>query len=228
MTCFRRPRPKCRDVPAGRLYNGGVDFVVLSSSRGTTFQAVIEALQSGVLTARCLGLLTDSPDRLCLQKATAAKLPSAIVEKKPDEDRAAFDRRVDATLRTLIEQSGGDPGKTILAAMGWMWIMTPWLITRWQGRIINVHPALLPKYGGKGMYGDHVHKAVLAAGDAVSGITLHLMNEGVDTGEILLQKTCPVLPGETVASLKQKVQALEKEWYPKTLQMIETGECWLP
>ena len=116
----------------------------------------------------------------------------------------------------------------MIAAMGWMFIFSSWFIAERRCRIINVHPALLPKFGGKGMYGHHVHDAVLAAREKESGVSIHLMDEGVDTGPVLLQKTCPVLSGDTSATLQQRVQELEKEWYPKVLQMIETKEIMLP
>lgn len=205
-----------------------MDFVVLSSSRGTTFQSVIDRIANGSLHARCLGLVTDQRYRECIDKAEAAGLPVAVAEKVKSEARETYDRKVDAAIRSLIEEQRGNPETTLLAAMGWMWIMTPWLIHTWQNRILNVHPALLPKYGGKGMYGDHVHEAVLAAREKESGITIHLMDEGVDTGQILLQKHCAIEPAETIESLKAKVQGLEKEWYPKVLEMIHTGELTLP
>ena len=208
----------------------------MSSSRGTTFQAVLDRIRDGSLTARCLGLVSDRADRGCEQKARAARVPVAIVEKKAGESREEYDERVDEAIKEL-SSSAPSPGapearhplplpqerEVVIAALGWMSILSPWFIQQHKDRIINVHPALLPKFGGAGMYGDKVHAAVLASGDRESGITIHLMDEGVDTGEILLQKTCPVLPDDTVASLKERVQALEKEWYPKILQMIEEG-----
>ncbi|HBH20214.1 MAG TPA: phosphoribosylglycinamide formyltransferase [Candidatus Peribacter riflensis] len=205
------------------LYNATVNFVVLSSSRGTTFQAVIEAMQKGALTAKCLGLVTDSADKACIDKAKAAGLPFKIVPKVKGESREDFDRRVhDAVVSLGVEKN------TVIAALGWMFIFSSWFIQTWKDRIINVHPALLPKHGGKGMYGHHVHAAVLLAQEKESGVTIHLMDEGVDTGRILLQKTCPVLPGDTPDTLQKRVQELEKEWYPKVLQMVETGEILLP
>jgi len=202
-------------------------FIVLSSSRGTTFQAVLDALKDGTLTATCLGLVTDAPDRPCIGKAQAAKLPVQIVGRAKVEDRGAFDQRVDGAVRALAQEGDNPPG-VLLAEMGWMWIHTPWFIRTWKNRILNVHPALLPKYGGRGMYGDHVHAAVLKAGERLSGATIHLMDEGVDTGPILLQETCGVGPGETPETLKAKVQEIEKKLYPAALQMIETGEIQLP
>lgn len=209
-------------------------FVVLSSSRGTTFQAVIEAMERHELQARCLGLVTDRPDRGCIDKAKAAGLPYRIVEKREGESREEYDLRVHAAILDLgisfpapaLAPSGGggsEGGEGLIACIGWMHILTPWFIDQYSARIINVHPSLLPKYGGKGMYGDRVHQSVLDAGEAESGITIHWMDKGVDTGEIIVQKKCSIVPSETVDSLKAKVQGLEKEWYPKVLQMLHTS-----
>ncbi|MDD5040826.1 MAG: phosphoribosylglycinamide formyltransferase [Candidatus Peribacteraceae bacterium] len=199
-----------------------MNFVVLSSSRGTTFQAVLDAQKRGELTAKCLGLVTDSPDKACIDKAKAAGLPYRIVERVKGQTREEFDYRVHEAILAL----GADP-QTVIAALGWMFIFTPWFIQTWKSRIINVHPALLPKHGGKGMYGHHVHESVLAEGEKESGVSIHLMDEGVDTGRVLLQKTCPVLPGDTPETLQKRVQALEKQWYPQVLQMIQNHEIQL-
>lgn len=202
-------------------------FVVLSSSRGTTFQAVIDAIKAGTLHAECLGLVTDKPDRECIQKATVANLPVRIVEKNPSEDREAYALRIQETIATLTTQSGLPTDNCpLIAALGWMRILPQSFVEQYN--VLNVHPALLPKYGGEGMYGMHVHEAVLASGDYESGITIHLMDSGVDTGKILLQKTCPVLPNDTPQALQARVQELEKEWYPRVLEMIEQGEMQLP
>ncbi|MBU0458954.1 phosphoribosylglycinamide formyltransferase, partial [Patescibacteria group bacterium] len=98
-----------------------------------------------------------------------------------------------------------------------------WFVQKWEGKIINVHPALLPKYPGA-----HGIEEAMEAGEKETGMTIHIIYEGVDTGPILVQKSCSILPDDTVDTLKERVQALEKEWYPKTLQMVETGEIVLP
>ncbi len=203
-----------------------MDFIVLSSSRGTTFQAVLDAQKRGELAAKCLGLITDRADRECIAKAEAAGVPVWIVEWSPKEKREVYDKRVQEALQDLLKDR--DPRSAVLAALGWMHIIGPEFIRAWRHRIINVHPALLPRYGGEGMYGMHVHRAVLDHREKESGITIHLMDEGVDTGPILLQKTCPVESGDTPETLRDRVQALEKEWYPKLLQMIHRGEVRLP
>jgi phosphoribosylglycinamide formyltransferase 1 len=203
-----------------------VDFIVLSSSRGTTFQAVLDAEKRGELEAKCLGLLTDRADRECIAKAEAAGVPVWIVEWTAKEKREIYDRRVMEALQDMLKGRG--PRSVVLAALGWMHIVGPAFIHEWRHRILNVHPALLPKFGGEGMYGMRVHEAVLDHQEKESGITIHLMDEGVDTGPILLQKTCPVLPGDSPETLRDRIQALEREWYPKTLQMIHRGEVKLP
>lgn len=205
-----------------------MNFVVLSSSRGTTFQAVLNAVSDGNLTMKCCGLITDSPDKLCIEKAKAAGVAFKVVEKNKNEQREDFDKRVHQAILDLLKETGSPQSETVLAEMGWMWIHTPWFIGQWKNRIINVHPSLLPKYGGKGMYGDRVHKAVLENNEKETGISIHIMDEGVDTGTILVQKNCSINEGDTVEDVRNKAQSLEKEWYPKTLQMIETRELQLP
>ena len=219
-----------------------MQFIVLSSSRGTTFQSVIDRINDGSLTANCLGLITDRADRGCIQKANDAGLPFSIVEKIPDESREDYDNKVNSAITDLINKqpvnkltskqvnkspitdtSQSQTDRPVLACMGWMWIFSPWFVHEWNNRIVNVHPALLPKYGGEGMYGHHVHDAVLASDDNESGMTIHLMDEGVDTGKTLLQKTCPIESDDTADTLQSRVQELEKEYYPKALQMIEDG-----
>ncbi len=195
-------------------------FIALSSSRGTTFQAILDRIADGSLTMKCLGLVTDRSDRGCIDKAKAANIPVSIVERVSGESKEDYERKLNRAIDELRDNVPSDD--VLLAAVGWMWILSPNFTKAW--RIINVHPALLPKYGGKGMYGHHVHDAVLASGDKESGVSIHLMDHGVDTGKILLQKTCPVLPDDTPETLQARVQELEKEWYPRVLQMIERGE----
>ncbi len=193
-----------------------MNFVVLSSSRGTTFQAVLDAMKAGTLHATCLGLVSDRADRGCVEKAKAAGLTVKIVEREKGEEREAYDRRLNDAIHEL-----GDVD--IIAALGWMFILTAWFVEQWNHRIINVHPALLPKFPG----GNAIQEA-LEAKETVSGMSIHIIDEGVDTGKILVQKNCTVEPDDTEESLKERIQELEKEWYPKVLEQIHTGEISLP
>lgn len=101
---------------------------------------------------------------------------------------------------------------------GFLWLLPSSITDMYSERIVNIHPSLLPKYGGKGMYGDKVHEAVIAAGEKESGITIHRINEKYDDGAIICQKTCPVLPNDTPDSLASRVHTLEYEWFPKVIE----------
>ena len=193
-----------------------MQFVILSSSRGTTMQAVLEAIDNGSLAMTCLGLVSDKKDRGCVEKANAAGIPIRIVPKEKDERREDYDRK----LHKAIIDLGGSPSQpsTIIAALGWMFIVSPWFVENWRNKIINVHPALLPKHPGA-----HAIADTLNSGDTEGGMSIHIIDEGVDTGPILVQKKCTIEEGETEESLKQKIQALEKEEFPKLLQRIESG-----
>ena len=190
-----------------------MNFIILYSSRGTTMQAVMEAVDDGSLTMECLGLVSDKEDRECVAKANKAGWPVAIVEKIDGEQREDYDKRIDQACKDL-----GADNHTLIAALGWMFILSPWFVTAWANRIINVHPALLPKHPG-----GHAIKDTIESGDEEGGMSIHIIDEGVDTGPILVQKKCTIEEGETEDSLKQKIQALEKEEYPKLLQSIESG-----
>jgi phosphoribosylglycinamide formyltransferase-1 len=194
-------------------------IIALSSSRGTTFQAILDAKSRGEIRSEIIGLITDRADRGCREKAEAARIPVTIVAFDKNETREAFALRVEEAVRTLAGTTTDD---VVLAAVGWMWIFPPDFTSRWK--VINVHPALLPKHGGPGMYGHHVHDAVLAAHEKESGVTIHLMDGGVDSGKILLQKSCPVRPYDTAATLQARVQDLEQQWYPAVLAMVERDE----
>ena len=206
-----------------------MDFIVFSSSRGTTFQAVIDAMQSGALEARCLGLISDREDRGCVEKARVAGLKVCIVERVKGEERETYDKRITLATEGLVSVAGcpsdsasGRAGRlqnVIIACMGWMFILSPWFVGQWKNRILNVHPALLPKYPG-----GHAIDDALDAGETETGMTIHWIDEGVDTGKIVEQKKCSILPDDTVDTLKARIQELEKEWYPRVLQDLHTGK----
>ncbi|MBM3230822.1 phosphoribosylglycinamide formyltransferase [Candidatus Peregrinibacteria bacterium] len=199
-----------------------MNFIVLSSSRGTTFQAVIDAMKKGELKAKCLGLISDRTDRGCVEKAKIAKIPVRIVEKNSGEDREDYDKR----LHTAALELGAVPPitnhesriTTYIACIGWMFLLSPWFVRTWKRRMINVHPSLLPKYPGA-----HAIDDALAAGERETGMTIHYIDEGLDSGEIIVQKNCSIEKDDTLDSLKERLQALEKEWYPKVLQQLENN-----
>ncbi|QJW88242.1 phosphoribosylglycinamide formyltransferase [Spirosoma taeanense] len=111
----------------------------------------------------------------------------------------------------------------LIVLAGFMWLMPGELVRAFPNRIVNIHPALLPKYGGKGMYGHFVHEAVVKAGEVESGITIHYVNERYDEGQIIFQASCPVLPTDTPEEVARKVQVLEHEHYPRVVGEVLAG-----
>src|SRR5689334_2174911 len=132
-----------RRIYSEARYNRYVRFVVLSSSRGTTFQAIIDAMHKKTLTATCLGLITDRDDRGCIEKAAAAGLPIIVVKKREDEGREEYDRRLHDAIIDLLGGEETSRDDVVIAAIGWMFVLSSWFIEHWRGRILNVHPSLL-------------------------------------------------------------------------------------
>ncbi len=185
---------------------------VLASTKGTDFQSMLDARTKGELTADICCLITNKPDCEAVEKAKAAGIPVYAISQA-GKTREEFDREIMKVLDGL---------KVDLVVLGgYMRIIGSEMVLRYKNRIINVHPSLLPKHpGGMDMA---VHQEVLDDGDKETGMTIHFVDEGVDTGEIVFQKAIPVEKGDTAEKLKEKVQALEKEWYPKVVQMFAAG-----
>lgn len=183
------------------------NLVIFASGAGSNAQRIIHYFRQGDLASVRL-IVCNKPGAGVLEIAGKENIPARLT------DRSSFDHPEDIidTLRAL-------PADLIVLA-GFLWKLPEALVHAFPNRIINIHPALLPKYGGKGMYGARVHKAVLDAGDKISGITIHYVNERYDEGEMILQKTCPVSAGDTPESLAQKVHQLEYIWYPPTIESM--------
>lgn len=190
-------------------------IAVLASTRGTDLQAIIDEIKAGRLTVELSCVVSNDRHCYALERAHAQGFKTYWIDQK-DHSRMEFDREVVKILKT--EQID------LVVLAGYMRILTSYFIGEFRGKIINVHPALLPKYGGKHFYGDKVHEAILKAGEKESGMTIHFVEEDVDGGPIILQKTCPVFPDDTINALKARVQALEGEWYPKVIQQFSDGK----
>ncbi len=187
---------------------------VLASTNGTNFQSLLDAQKSGILKDNVeLCCLITNKECGAVEKAKAAGIPHHMVDQA-GKSRKEFDKKV---MKILDEYQ-----PDLLVLGGYMRIIGPEMVNKYKNRIINIHPSLLPKHGG-GM-DVSVHQAVIDAGEKETGMTIHLLDEGVDTGPIVLQKACPVEPSNTPETLKDKVQALEKEWYPKVVQMFADGK----
>lgn len=180
----------------------------LSSSGGTNLQSFLDAKSRGELEdIEICCLITDKAMCGSAQKAREAKIKvyyydTSILSKE------AFQQSILDTLDYFAVD--------LVVLGGFMRILSPPIIEKYREKILNIHPSLLPKHDG--IYGDAVHQSVLDAGDQESGMTIHLVDEGVDTGKIVFQKSVPVSPDDTLDTLKAKVQELEKEWYPKVVR----------
>ncbi len=182
-------------------------LTVLISGSGSTLQNLIERTSSGDLPASIVGVVASRAGIFGLARAERAGLSTCVVERKPAE---TFSERVFAALRETV------PDLVILA--GWLHLLT--IPPDFENRVLNIHPSLLPAFGGAGMYGRRVHEAVLASGATVSGCTVHFADNAYDTGPIVLQREVPVLPDDTPDTLAARVQAAECEAYPDAIRRI--------
>lgn len=179
-------------------------------------QALIDATKSGKLAAEIALVVSSSSKAFGLTRAEKAEIPTFVFrENKYDSNEEAS--------QSLLEKLRGYDIEYIALA-GYLKLISPELVDAYKRKIINLHPALLPKYGGKGMYGLRVHETVLAAGDKESGITFHIVDEVYDRGDIVEQFKVPVLENDTPESLQKRIQMKENEQYPIALDKFIRGE----
>ncbi|MEZ4414274.1 MAG: phosphoribosylglycinamide formyltransferase [Gemmatimonadota bacterium] len=185
---------------------------VLASGGGTTFQALLDHVRAQ--PDRCWSvsvLLSDRPSAGALERARTAGIPSAVV---PVTGRSESDLTADLLGR--LE----DADVTVVALAGYLRLVPAPVVRAYRNRMLNVHPALLPSFGGKGMYGDHVHEAVLSSGVRLTGPTVHWVTDEYDRGRSLAQWPVPVRAGDTVERLRDRVQAAERALYPHVLDRV--------
>ena len=188
------------DTPTGR-----VRVAVLISGAGSNMAALIDAATGAEAPFEVVLVLSNRPDAGGLALAGKRGVPTAVVDHTPfGKDRAAHEQ----AIQTALEAHGVEA----VALAGYMRLLTPFLVGRWAGRMLNIHPSLLPKYPGL-----DTHARALAAGDAEAGCTVHLVSEGVDEGPVLGQAPVPIQPDDTPASLARRVLAAEHDLYPKVL-----------
>lgn len=187
---------------------------VCVSGGGTNLQAIIDAIESGKITnTQIVRVISNNKGAYALERATDKGINAVAVSPKDYEDRESFNK---AFLACVDEVA---PDLVVLA--GFLVVLPPMMIQKYTGRIINIHPSLIPSFCGKGYYGLKVHEAVLARGVKVTGATVHYVDEGTDTGPILLQKAVEVLPDDTPKALQQRVME-QAEWQilPQAINMI--------
>lgn len=190
-----------------------INLAVLLSGGGTSLQNFIDRIADGSLDARIQIVVASRRNVGGIERAQQAGLPVEVVERRKFETPEAFS---DA-ITTVLESYPVD--LIVLAGLLQKYVFPP----KYNGRVMNIHPGLLPEYGGLGMYGHHVHEAVLAAGEAESGCTVHIADHEYDHGPIVLQKRVPVLPGDTADTLAARVFEAECEAYPEAIRMFAEG-----
>ncbi|MBI2993968.1 MAG: phosphoribosylglycinamide formyltransferase [Gammaproteobacteria bacterium] len=188
----------------------------LASHRGTNMQAIIDACNSGRLPAVPVVVVSNSGSSGALDRAVAHGIPTCVLGGEKFREPADLDQALVEVLRKYRVD--------LVVLAGYMKKIGPMTLSAFPRRIVNVHPALLPAHGGRGMYGSHVHSAVIAAGETETGVTIHLVDTAYDTGPILAQCRIPVLKGDTAESLAARVLPAEHQLYVETLQRIMRGE----
>lgn len=184
--------------------------VVCISGGGSLLPPIAEAVNTGQIDARISLVISDRPGTPGIEKAQALGLPTICVDRgnfRGETGRVSYTALSDALLGAVEAAPEGPPDLVILA--GFLSILKGRILEKYAGRIINTHPALLPKHGGKGMYGRRVHRAVLEAGDRESGCTAHYVDAGIDRGPVILQRSVPVETGDTVDSLRERIATIE-------------------
>jgi phosphoribosylglycinamide formyltransferase-1 len=182
-------------------------IAIFASGSGSNAQKIMEHFKRNA-DAEVVLILTNNPQAYVLQRADNFEVPSHIFT------RAEFYDSEDVI--SLLKNLQVD----IIVLAGFLWLVPQSLLSAFPNKIINLHPALLPKFGGKGMYGDNVHKAVLAAGEEESGITIHFANAEFDEGEIIHQSRFKIEPGDTLEMVKFKIQQLEHLHFPKVIENL--------
>lgn len=184
----------------------------LASHGGSSARALIAAMQGGALAAEPGIVITNNRDSAIFHWCLDHGIDVRHISSKTHRGEEGADE----AISTVLQNAGTD----LVVCSGYMKVIGPRVLGAYADRILNIHPALLPKFGGKGMYGDHVHAAVLAAGEMQSGATVHFVSAGIDEGPILLQEQVAVLPGDTVETLRARVQAVEPGLYLRALQKL--------
>ena len=188
---------------------------VLASGGGTNLQSIIDSCERGEIDGDVVVVITNVPDAHAIKRAEKHGIEAYCF---PHEGVSREEHEADVV--ECLEKHKVD----LVCLAGYLRMLTPGMVDKFKGRILNTHPALLPSFGGKGMHGIHVHKAVLDYGAKVSGCTIHVVTAEVDGGPIVMQKAVPVLEDDTPESLQERVLKEEHKLYPRAVQLFAQGK----
>ena len=192
---------------------------VLISGGGTNLQSVIDEMEAGnLLNGKIVQIIASKADAYGLERGKKHGIPTKVISKVEYPD---MDERLAAVLKALDDEE-----TDLVVLAGYLSILSPELIKKYNKRILNIHPSLLPKFGGKGCYGLRVHEQVVAAGEKESGATVHFVDEGIDTGEIIIQGKVEVLPEDTPEDLQKRVLVQEHRILPEAIRMVIKQKGW--
>lgn len=186
-------------------------IAIFASGSGTNALNIINHFSTSK-TAIVSAVFVNNPEAFVIKRVAETKVETVIF------DRTDF--YSSGRIFSLLKQSGTD----LIVLAGFLWLVPSDIISAFRGRIVNIHPALLPDFGGKGMYGDKVHRAVLESGMKKSGITIHYVNEHYDSGDIICQKECDVFESDTVETLASRIHNLEYTFFPLAIENLLRGK----
>jgi len=189
-----------------------LNLAVFISGGGTNLQSLIDSCRSGKLKAEIKAVISNNSKAFGLERARQAGIEAFHISQVVYPDNAVYIN----TMTKILEDKNID----LIVLAGYMKLLPIDIVRKYSGMIINIHPALLPKYGGKGMYGINVHKAVIDAGDKFSGATVHLVDEKYDQGKILIQRQVPVMADDTPESLAARVLEIEHQILPLAVELF--------
>ncbi len=184
---------------------------VMASGRGSDLQSIIDAVKNGQIKAKIGVVITDKPGVMALERANIAGIPAVCVDRKKCIDKADFEQKLIENLHKY--------NVTLVVLAGFMRILSPKFVHEFKNCIMNIHPSLLPSFGGA-----HAHRDVLAYGVKVSGCTVHFVDEGMDSGPIIMQKAVPVFDNDTEETLAARVLEQEHIVYPKVIELYLAGK----
>lgn len=192
-----------------------IRIAVLASGSGTNLQALLDACERGEIDGDIVAVISNNPNAGALERGRKHDIEAYCF---PHQDKSR--EELEAEIAECLTRCQVD----LICLAGWLRIFTPAFTEQYRGRMMNTHPALLPSFGGTGMHGEHVHKAVLDHGCKVSGCTIHFVTGDVDGGPIILQKAVPVLESDTPETLAERVLKEEHKLYPRAVQLFAQGK----
>lgn len=185
-----------------------MNIAVFVSGRGSNCENIIRHFNVEKSIARVALVISNKSDAFALTRAARLNVPSKVMSKAEINE--------EGKLVSVLDAYGID----FIVLAGFMLIVPDFLVSRFAQRMVNIHPSLLPKYGGRGMYGHHVHEAVKSAGETETGITIHYVSTKCDGGDIIAQYSTPVSADDTVVSIEEKVHVLEQKYFPEVIERV--------